>query len=64
LEGMSVIVGVGFGRNGRGGDGPQAQLSVASGVRVPVGERGHPALQPRALDNEVGDRGLRHDCGV
>jgi hypothetical protein len=59
-----VIVEVVMGRNGRGGDGPETQLSVASGVRVPVGERGHPALQPGALDDEVGDRGLRHDCGV
>jgi hypothetical protein len=59
-----VIVEVGLGRNGRGGDGPKTQLSVASGVRVPVGERGHPALQPGALDNEVGERGLRHDGGV
>ena len=45
---------------------PQTELSVTRGIGVPVGERGHPLLQPRALDNEVGERGLRHDgriCG-
>lgn len=46
------------------GDGPQAQLSVAGGVGVPVGERGHPALQPGALDDEVGHGRLRHDGGM
>lgn len=43
---------------------PQAELSVASGIGVPVGERGHPPLQPRALDDEVGERGLRHVEGI
>lgn len=42
---------------------PQAELSVAGGIGVPVGQRLHPPLQPRALDDEVGDGGLRHDCG-
>jgi hypothetical protein len=63
MKATSVVVEIKRRRNGRG-DGPQAQLSVASGVRVPVGEGGHPALQPGALDNEVGERGLRHDGGV
>lgn len=39
---------------------PQTELSVASGIGVPVGNGGHPPLQPRALDDEVGERGLRH----
>lgn len=42
---------------------PQTELSVAGGIGVPVGQGGHPPLQPRALDNEVGNGGLRHDCG-
>lgn len=40
---------------------PQAELSVTSGIGVPVGKRSHPPLQPRTLDNEVCERWLRHD---
>lgn len=43
-----------------GGGIPQTELSVARGIGIPVGERGHPPLQPGALDDEVDERGLRH----
>jgi hypothetical protein len=45
------------------GSVPQTELPVAGGVAVPVGERLHPALQPRALHDVGGERRGRHDCG-
>jgi len=39
---------------------PQAQLSVSCSIGVPVGDWLHPPLQPGALDDEVGERWLRH----
>lgn len=42
---------------------PQAELSVASGIAVPVCERLHPAAEPWPLDHKLGERGSRHDCG-
>lgn len=42
---------------------PQSELPVASSVLVPLAERDHPPLQPRALHDEVGERRLRHLCG-
>lgn len=39
---------------------PQTELPVASGVAVPLGERRHPALQPRALEDEGCERRRRH----
>jgi hypothetical protein len=42
---------------------PQSELPVTGGVAVPVGERLHPALQPRALVDERGERRRRHGCG-
>jgi hypothetical protein len=40
---------------------PQAKLPVAGGVDVPVGERRHPGLEPRALGDEGGERRGGHD---
>ncbi|KAF2127359.1 mitochondrial carrier [Dothidotthia symphoricarpi CBS 119687] len=42
---------------------PQAELPVAGGIAVPVGERLDPALEPRALQDVGGERGGRHGCG-
>ena len=44
----------------RGRELLQSESPVAGGVGVPVGERSHPALEPWALDNVVGDRRGRH----
>lgn len=38
----------------------EAESPVAGSVGVPLGQRRHPALEPWALDNEVGDGGGRH----
>lgn len=43
---------------------PQAELPVAGGVGVPVGEGLHPALEPWALHNGGGERWRGHDCGI
>lgn len=43
---------------------PQTELSVASGIAVPVGERRNPALQPRARADKRGERRRRHGEGV
>lgn len=43
---------------------PQSELPVAGGVAVPVGERLHPALEPRALGDVGGERRGRHVAGV
>ena len=43
---------------------PQAELPVAGGVGVPVGEGLHPALEPWALHDGGGERRRGHDCGV
>jgi hypothetical protein len=50
--------------SGIGGAVPQTELPVAGGVAVPVGERLHPALQPRALHDVGGERRGRHGGGV
>jgi hypothetical protein len=42
--------------------GAQTELPVASGVAVPVGQRLDPALEPRALHDQGGERGRGH-CG-
>lgn len=42
---------------------PQSELPVSRSVAVPVGERLHPALQPRALVDEWGERRRRHVFG-
>ena len=41
---------------------PQSELPVAGGVAVPVGQWLHPALEPRALADEGGERWHRHGC--
>jgi hypothetical protein len=46
-----------------GGAVPQTELPVAGGVAVPVGERLHPALQPRPLHDVGGERRGRHGGG-
>lgn len=38
----------------------QSEASVAGGIGVPLGDGGHPALEPWALDDVVGDRRGRH----
>jgi hypothetical protein len=43
---------------------PEAELPVAGGVDVPVGEGLDPALQPWALHNGGGEGRRGHDCGV
>lgn len=48
----------------RGCSVPQAELPVAGGVGVPVGEGLHPALEPRALHDHGGERRRGHVCGV
>jgi hypothetical protein len=42
---------------------PQPELPVPSSVLVPLADGQHPPLQPWALDDEVGERRLRHLCG-
>lgn len=42
---------------------PQSQLPVARGIDVPVGERLHPLLQPRPLEDEGGEGGRGHGVG-
>jgi hypothetical protein len=42
---------------------PQAELPVTRGIAVIVGQRLHPALQPRALVDERCERRRRHCCG-
>lgn len=42
---------------------PQAELPVASGVAVPLGERLHPLGQPRALEDVGGEGRRRHGFG-
>jgi hypothetical protein len=42
---------------------PQSELPVSGGVAVPVCERLHPALQPRALVDEGCERRRRHVFG-
>lgn len=43
---------------------PQSELPVSGGVLVPLRERYHPAPQPRPLNDEVGQGGDGHVCGV
>jgi hypothetical protein len=40
---------------------PQAELSVTRSIGVPIGDGHKPALEKRALDDELGERWLRHD---
>jgi hypothetical protein len=42
---------------------PQTELPVSCSVAVPVGQRHHPALEPRALGDEGGERRGRHCLG-
>jgi hypothetical protein len=42
---------------------PQSQLPVARGIDIPVGERLHPLLEPRALEDERGEGGRGHVVG-
>jgi len=43
---------------------PEAELPVAGGVGVPVGEGLDPALEPWALHNGGGEGRRGHDCSV
>jgi hypothetical protein len=49
-----------LGRVEGGGWLPQSEFPVAGSVGVPLGEWHHPALEPWALDNVVGERRSGH----
>lgn len=58
-----ILPSVGGTASSHRGSVPQAELPVARGIAVPVGEGLHPALQPRALHDVGGERRRRHGCG-